>query len=158
MLKGFGFGYLLFLLLDHPVEDGRDPLLKLAIVVVGHEQVAYPVEPLLAQCLAVELKVAHVGRRETLDKVLLYPTGRTHEHVHHAVLHEVADDVAHAARDQVGRVRQEHGALGRCAHGRVAPFVRLVLLDGLVAQSPLELIVFFFFVFFFLWGGGGGGW
>ena len=52
----------LFLLLaHHPVEDGHDPVLELAVVVVGDEEVAYAIDSFLAEALPAEGKVSEVG-------------------------------------------------------------------------------------------------
>jgi hypothetical protein len=51
------------LLVDHLVKYGHDPLLKLAVVVVGDDHIPDAVHPGLPQALAVQLEaVAHVGK------------------------------------------------------------------------------------------------
>ena len=70
--------YLRFLFLEHGIENGHDPVLKLAVVVVGHEQITDSVDALHSQILTSERKLTEVGRGKALDKVLLYASSCGH--------------------------------------------------------------------------------
>ena len=56
-LGGRPAGSVLVLLSLHGVQDGHDPVLKRAVVGVGHQQVAHPVEAPPAQVRAPQMKV-----------------------------------------------------------------------------------------------------
>ena len=92
---GGGGGLLLvfgeFLLGEHGVEDGDDPVFKGAVVAIGHDEVTDAVETPFAQAGAVGGKGGQVGGCEALDQVLLDAAGRRYNGGHVAVLHEVAD-------------------------------------------------------------------
>jgi len=67
----------LFLLLcEHAIKNGCDPVLELAIVVIGHEHVANPVQALFAQCPPIKVKISKIRVSKALDKVLLHTTSR----------------------------------------------------------------------------------
>ena len=51
---------LLFLFLHHLVEDGHQPVFKLAVVVVGNQQVADPVDALFPQFFPFKGEIAEV--------------------------------------------------------------------------------------------------
>lgn len=53
--------YLFLLLLQHGVQDRHTPVLKLDVVIVGHYQVADPVQTPLAQHAAGQVEVADVS-------------------------------------------------------------------------------------------------
>ena len=61
------------------------PILKQAVVAVGHQQVSDPVDPLLSQLGALEREALHaalraqVVRREALHQVLLHAACRRHQ-------------------------------------------------------------------------------
>ena len=95
------------LLLEHGVEDGHDPVLKGAVVLVGHDEVADAVEALEAEALAVGAEGGHVGVAEALDKVLLDAAGGGDDGRDVLVLDQVAQDAAEARRDEVGGVAEE---------------------------------------------------
>ena len=63
----------LVLLLEHLVEDGHEPVLELAVVVVWHNEVSDAVHPTATEGRAVEGKVREVGLAEAFDEVLLDP-------------------------------------------------------------------------------------
>ena len=65
------FGWRGVLLAAHRIENRHHPIFKLAIVVVWDEQVADPVQTLLAQRRAVQVESAQIRRPEALDKVFL---------------------------------------------------------------------------------------
>mmetsp|Transcript_29539 Transcript_29539/g.72876 ORF Transcript_29539/g.72876 Transcript_29539/m.72876 type:complete len:485 (+) Transcript_29539:130-1584(+) len=135
-------------LVRHLVEQRHEPLLELAVVLVGHEHVPDAVQPLQPQRLAVELEPVDHARvesgvppqvrgREALDEILLDAPRRGDDAVHHLVLAQEADRLAHPARRHVARVAQEDGRPRVLPHLGVPELVRLVLLDGLIAEPPL---------------------
>lgn len=99
------------LLFEHLVEDGHYPVLKLTIVGIGDDEVAYAVEALASQTGALELEAAHEGRGQALDEVLLDATGGGDDGRDVAVLDEVAQGATQARRDEVGGVAEEDGGL-----------------------------------------------
>ncbi len=99
-----------FLLVQHAVEDGYDPVLKGAVVAVGHVQVADAVDAALAQRGArMAREGAQVRRRQALDQILLDAAGCRHDGRHVPMLHEVAKRLAQARRDEVRCVAEEDG-------------------------------------------------
>jgi hypothetical protein len=70
------------LLGQHGVKDGGKPILKLAIVVVGNDEVSDPIHSALAQIGAVEIEISQVGFSETFNKILLDSTGGRDEGRH----------------------------------------------------------------------------
>ena len=70
--------YLCFLFLEHGIENGHDPVLKLAVVVVGYKQIANSVDAFHSQILTSERELTEVGRSKALDEVLLYASSCGH--------------------------------------------------------------------------------
>ena len=58
------------LLVRHSIEYGHKPVVKVAVVLVRDDEVAYPVHAPLAQRFSIELEVPQVARRHALDEVL----------------------------------------------------------------------------------------
>mmetsp|Transcript_127444 Transcript_127444/g.318199 ORF Transcript_127444/g.318199 Transcript_127444/m.318199 type:complete len:217 (+) Transcript_127444:381-1031(+) len=94
------------LLVVHLIEDGADPILEKAVVVVRRQQVADAVDAAPPQPEALERKVAEVCRRQTLDEVLLDAASCGDHDLHHAVLSKESDCLAEPGADEVGGVRQ----------------------------------------------------
>ena len=126
------------LLLLHNVQHGHDPVLELAVVVVGHQQVADAVEALLTKFGTLEREIPEVGWRQTLDEVFLDAARGGDQHVDHFVLDEVPELLADAAGDEVRRESQENFGPGRGAVRRVPLVLVGRIVDGLVAEAPLE--------------------
>lgn len=63
------------LLLEHLVQNGNYPVLKGTVVGVGNDEVSYSVETLLSKIGTRGAEGAHVCVAQTLDEVLLDPTG-----------------------------------------------------------------------------------
>lgn len=122
----------LLLLREHRVEDGGQPVLELAVVVVGHDEVAYAVHAPPAEVRAVHAEVGEVRLAEAFDEVLLDPTGGGHDRVDVLVLDEVQDDLAEARGDEVRGVAEEDVALRLGADVGREVFFRFVLGYGLV--------------------------
>ena len=57
--------------MQHPVQDGRQPVLKHAVVVVGNQEVADAVDTLAAQLTSRQGELAQVRGSQTLDEVFL---------------------------------------------------------------------------------------
>ena len=127
------------LLRKHGVEDGHEPVLELAVVIVGDDEVPDAVHAALAEVRAVEVEVCEVGRAEALDEVLLDAAGGGDEAGDVFVLDEVEDNLAQAGGYEVGGVAEEDGAAGVGADARVEEFLRLVLRDGVVGEAPFAL-------------------
>jgi hypothetical protein len=126
----------------HLIEEGHDPVLKLAIVVVRDEQVSDPVQPPPPQSCAVVVELApgsEEGRTETLDQVFLDAACGGDEARDVVVLDEEADHFAQAGRDEVGRVAEEDGALCLGADLWVELFGLRVGVDRFVRESPGSL-------------------
>ena len=62
-------GALRSLFLEHLVKDGNHPVLELAVVVVGHDEVTYAVHTSLTEVCAIEVEVGEVRLAKTLDVV-----------------------------------------------------------------------------------------
>ena len=101
-----------FLLGEHGVEDGDDPVFEGAVVAVGHDEVADAVHALFAEGGAVGGEGGEVGGREAFDQVFFDAAGRGDDGGDVAVLDEVAQGGAQAGRDEVGRVAEEEGRSG----------------------------------------------
>ena len=84
------------LLGEHLVEQRHDPVLKGAVVAVGHDEVADAVHALLAQAGAGRREGAQVRGRQALDQVLLDTAGRRDNGRDMAVLDQVAQCFAQA--------------------------------------------------------------
>ena len=69
-------GCLFLLLREHAIKNRCDPVLKLAIVVIGHKHVANPVQSLLAQSPPIKVKITKIRVSKALDKVLFHTTSR----------------------------------------------------------------------------------
>lgn len=123
---------LLLLLIGHLLEDRHHPVLELAVVIIGDQEVASAVDSLGAQVAALELEVSHKGGRQALDEVLLNTTSCGDEAVHEAVLNEEADGLAQPRGDHVAGVGQEDRALLLGAIDGVAELLRVHLLDGCI--------------------------
>lgn len=113
-----------FLLREHGVEDGHDPVLKGAVVAVGHDEVADAVQALFPQGGAVGTEGGEVCGREAFDQVFFDAAGRGDDGGDVAVLDEVADRGAEARGDEVGGVAEEDGRFGVCF--RVAELAHVV--------------------------------
>lgn len=109
----------LVLLVVHPVQLRREPVLEAAVVVVGDQEVADPVDAAAPKVPARKRKVPHVGRLEALDEVLLHSPGGGDEDVDHLVLHQESDHLSLAAGDLVGRVSQEETGPDALADSRI---------------------------------------
>ena len=129
----------LLLLREHGVEDGREPVLELAVVVVRHDEVPDAVHATPAQVCAVHVEVCEVRFPEALDEVLLDAPGSGHDRVDVLVLDEVENDFTQPGRNKVRSVAQEDVALGLRAHLRREILLRLVFGDRLVRQPPFAL-------------------
>mmetsp|Transcript_9402 Transcript_9402/g.24335 ORF Transcript_9402/g.24335 Transcript_9402/m.24335 type:complete len:310 (+) Transcript_9402:40-969(+) len=121
-----------FLLCEHLIQHWHHPLLKEAVVAVGHEQVADAVDALTAQLGTAQGKIANVMMCEALHEVFLDPASRGHNHINEAMLCEVAQRLSCAGRDQVGRVAQEDGALGTSPNLGITQLFALVFRHRLV--------------------------
>jgi hypothetical protein len=78
---------------------------------------------------------AQVGRGEALDQVLLHAAGGGDDAVHHLVLREVADRLAHPAGRHVRGVAQEDGSLNVFPDLGVAQLFGFILTDFFVAEN-----------------------
>ena len=131
---------LLLLLLHHLVQNRRHEVLKLAVVVVRHQQVANAIDPLPSQPLPLQLEASDVRGSDAFDEILLDPTRGGDQDIHKLVLHQKSDDLSHAARDHVGGVAKEDFALEIGTVRRVKhPLIVLSLGDGVVRKAPVEL-------------------
>lgn len=65
-----------------------------------------------------------------------YSPRRRDNRVHHLMLGQKPDCLAHATRDHVGRIREKYGGLNLSPHCGVAQVIILIVLYGAVAQSP----------------------
>lgn len=74
--------YLGGLFQQHLVEDRHDPVLELAVVVIGHQQVSYPVKSSGPQQRSGQSEVASVGWRKAFDEVLLYTSSSRNNNIH----------------------------------------------------------------------------
>ncbi len=61
---------------------------------------------------------------------------------YHLVLNEVTEHISKARRDQVGGVAQEDRASNRLAISLIFVLIDFILWDGVVDQTPLDLIRF----------------
>jgi hypothetical protein len=61
----------LVLLPQRRVKNWGNPVLKLAIVIVGDDKIAYSVHSFASQVRAVEIEVAQIGMPQAFDKILL---------------------------------------------------------------------------------------
>ena len=78
----------------HLCDQGSHPVLKLAIVVVRHEQISDSVDSIFTKVLTPQLKITHIGWLEAFNYVLLdAPRGR-HNAIYQFMLDEEADDFA----------------------------------------------------------------
>nr|POE65042.1 hypothetical protein CFP56_34710 [Quercus suber] len=107
------------LLLQHPVQDGDDPILERAIVAVGNDEVADAVHALLPQACAVGREGAQVGGGQAFDEVLLDPARGRDDGGDVSMLDQPAERLAEAGGDQVRGVTQEDG--GAVARRGIAP-------------------------------------
>ena len=108
-LVGFGGG---FLLGEHGIEDRDDPVLKGAVVAVGHDEVADAVHAFCPQVGAVGAEGGEIGGGEAFDQVFFDAAGRRDDGGDVAVLDEVAEGGAEARGDEVGGVAEEEGRFG----------------------------------------------
>lgn len=89
------------LLLEHLVQDGNDPVLESAVVGVGHNHVADPVEAPAAEVLADVAEGRHVRVAEAFYEILLYPAGGGDDARDVLVLHEPPQDAPQPGGDEV---------------------------------------------------------
>jgi len=61
----------LVLLSQRRVKNWGNPVLKLAIVIVGDDKIAYSVHSFASQVRAIEIEVAQVGMPQAFDEILL---------------------------------------------------------------------------------------
>lgn len=61
------------LFLSHALQDRHDPIFKLAIVVIGNDQVSNAVHAPFPKRRAIKCKVAEVGVAEAFDEIFLDP-------------------------------------------------------------------------------------
>lgn len=101
--------FLLFF--EHFIQNGHDPILELAIVIIGYQQISDPVDALISQRPSVQSEIADESRGQTLDEVFFDAAGRGHDTVDHGVLGQEPDCLPHAARGHVRGVTQENGAI-----------------------------------------------
>ncbi len=107
------------LLLEHGGEDGHDPVLKEAVVVIRDDEVADAVQALCAQGGARRGELAEEGGAQAFDEVFLNAAGGGDDGGDVGVLGEVAQGAAEARGDEVAGVAEEDGGL--CIGFRVAP-------------------------------------
>ena len=107
---GGSFG--VFLLREHGVEDGHDPVFEGAVVAVGHDEVADAVHAFFSQGGAVGAEGGQIGGGEAFDQVFFDAAGRGHYGGDVAVLDEVADSGAEARGDEVGGVAEKYRRFG----------------------------------------------
>ena len=79
------------LLLEHLVQDRDQPVLELAVVVVGDDEVADAVHASATEICAIEIKVGEVGLSQAFDKVLFNAASRSDEGSDMLVLDKVQD-------------------------------------------------------------------
>ena len=108
-LVGFGGG---FLLGEHGVEDWDDPVLKGAVVAVGHDEVADAVHAFLPQVGAVGAEGGEIGGSEAFDQIFFDAAGRRDNSGDVTVLDKVAEGGAEARGDEIGGVAEEEGRFG----------------------------------------------
>ena len=84
----------LVLLLEHLVEDGHEPVLELAVVIVGHNQVPDAVHAAAPQVRTVHVEVSEVCLTQAFDEVFLDTPCRGDNRADVLVLDEVKDDFA----------------------------------------------------------------
>ncbi len=131
----------LLLLRKHGVQDGRQPVLELAVVVVRDDEVADAVHAPFPQFRAIHVEVSQVGFAEALDEVFLDPSRGGHERANMLMLDEVEDDLPQPRGDEVGCVAQEDVALRLRADLRGAVLFGFVFGDRLVRESPFALCI-----------------
>ena len=124
------------LLREQLVEDRDDPVLKSAVIVVRYNEVADAIQPARAQLRAVERKVGEVRAPEALDKVLLDAARGRHDRADVLVLHEEAQHVAQAGRDEVRSVAEHDRAARRGARVCGCGVIRC---RRLVREPPCQL-------------------
>ena len=112
VVRGRGRAMGRFLLGEHGVEDGHEPVFEGAVVAVGDDEVADAVEALGAQGGAVGAEGGEVGRREAFDEVFFDAAGRGHDGGHVRVLDQVAQGGAQARGHEVRGVAEEEGRFG----------------------------------------------
>lgn len=102
---------LFFLLLDHLVQNGHNPVFKCTVIRVGNEQISYPVQPvnsslalppkyiyiyinlpLLPQSRPIQMKVSQDRLSQTFYKIFLHTPGRCHKTIHEPMLSEKLED------------------------------------------------------------------
>ena len=101
-----------FLLREHGVEDWDDPVLKGAVVAVGHDKVADAVHAFFPQVGAVGAEGGEIGGGEAFDQVFFDATSCRDNRGDVAVLDEVAEGGAEARGDEIGGVAEEDGRFG----------------------------------------------
>ena len=126
-----------FLLGEHGVEDGEEPVFEGAVVAVGDDEVADAVEAAVAEGGAVGGEGGEVGGCEAFDEVLFDAAGGGDDGGDVGVLDEVAEGGAEARGDEVGGVAEEEGGSG--AGVRVAEGAHVVDdADGVGDGAGLE--------------------
>jgi hypothetical protein len=65
----------LFLLCKHAIEDRREPVFKLAIIVIRNDKVSDPIHALLPQLCSIKIPIGEISLPEALDKVFLNTAG-----------------------------------------------------------------------------------
>lgn len=134
---GGGGGGGSFLLGEHLVEDGDDPVFEGAVVVVWDDEVADAVEALGAEGGAGGGEGGEVGRGEAFDEVFFDAAGGGDDGGDVFVLDEVAEGGAEAGGDEVGGVAEEDGGFGAGGGGAVGAHV-VDDADGVGDRAGLE--------------------
>mmetsp|Transcript_57537 Transcript_57537/g.135396 ORF Transcript_57537/g.135396 Transcript_57537/m.135396 type:complete len:202 (+) Transcript_57537:509-1114(+) len=129
------------LFLAHFFQYRHQPLLKLAVIVVWHKQVANSVQSLRSESVPFECEVAVESWGHALDKVFLDAARGGDDAVHHFVLCEVADHFSGPTARHVRRVAQKDGAFDVLSNFRILELLDLVLGDGLITQAPGQHLV-----------------
>mmetsp|Transcript_22561 Transcript_22561/g.49204 ORF Transcript_22561/g.49204 Transcript_22561/m.49204 type:complete len:334 (+) Transcript_22561:425-1426(+) len=101
----FHSGLVLFLV--HFFNQGRHPIFKLAIVLVGHQEVTNTIDTLFSQIFARKLKVAHKGGLKTFDDILLDTSRRRDNDVDHFVLDQEPQHFSLPTRNLIAGVGQK---------------------------------------------------
>ena len=127
------------LLRKHRVQYRHQPVLKFAVIIVRHDEVADTIHAASAQVGAIKGKVSEISFAEAFDKVFLDAAGGGDDARDLLVLHQVQNDFAKARGYEIRRVAEKDVASRSGAKVRVGTFHRFIIRDWFIREAPTTL-------------------
>ena len=130
----------ILLLGKHLVQQRHEPVLELAVVIVGHDQVSDAIHASPTKIRSVHIEIGEVRLAEAFYEVLFNPSRCCDKRRNVFMLNEVQDYLAKPRGDQIGSVTEEHAAFCPGSDFGIFKLIWLSVRPGFVRETPLDLL------------------